>query len=399
MAEALVALEATLKKKKEEPKKEKQNINYYVDLYEPPIPFPRQLEQHAKESLSIFSFCYLFRNPFSSTTIGDENSIRTLGDYSKPSHEGYRNTIELPAGNNVVPLQSDTIRLLQNRCLFHGLRSKDPNQHLKDFLKLVDSLDLDGPSPQPQVLETIFEARVWDYMVAHIERMDRFKYAIFKQREGINIRMTEMFGLLKELMTSKTLRKKKERSNKKKVTPDNTERPTKTEAKMSLKKAETKNEAENGAENKSIEAPENEEAMKEPGSQPVKRGKTYKVLPMGPVYDATLKKKITKKGDIRGNIKIPCNIGGQKGINALVDQGSDVNVMPYTTYMKLTDESPAETDVRLSLASHSYIYPLGIAEDILVEVAKHVYPVDFLILDIKENEKRPCCSQDMDLLP
>ncbi|GJS81038.1 hypothetical protein Tco_0747579 [Tanacetum coccineum] len=33
--------------------------------------------------------------------MGDENPIRTLGDYFKPSHEGYRNTIELPAGNNV----------------------------------------------------------------------------------------------------------------------------------------------------------------------------------------------------------------------------------------------------------------------------------------------------------
>ncbi|GJU39177.1 zinc finger, CCHC-type containing protein [Tanacetum coccineum] len=75
--------------------------------------------------------------------MGDENPICTLGDYSKPSHEGYRNTIELPEGNNVVPLRSDTIRLVQNGCSFHGLRSEDPNQHLKDFLKLVDSLDLD----------------------------------------------------------------------------------------------------------------------------------------------------------------------------------------------------------------------------------------------------------------
>ncbi|GKA11294.1 hypothetical protein Tco_0690727 [Tanacetum coccineum] len=41
--------------------------------------------------------------------MGDENPIRTLGDYSKPSHEGYRNTIEIPEGNNVVPLRSDTI--------------------------------------------------------------------------------------------------------------------------------------------------------------------------------------------------------------------------------------------------------------------------------------------------
>ncbi|GJX58898.1 hypothetical protein Tco_0290288, partial [Tanacetum coccineum] len=53
---------------------------------------------------SIFSLCYRFRKSFSSTTIGDTNPIRTLGDYSRPGHEGYRNTIELPEGNNVVPL-------------------------------------------------------------------------------------------------------------------------------------------------------------------------------------------------------------------------------------------------------------------------------------------------------
>ncbi|GKC50087.1 zinc finger, CCHC-type containing protein [Tanacetum coccineum] len=76
--------------------------------------------------------------------MGDENPICTLGDYSRPSHEGYKNTMELPKGNRVVPLRSDTIRLVQNGCSFHGLRSEDLNQHLKDFLKLVDSLDLDG---------------------------------------------------------------------------------------------------------------------------------------------------------------------------------------------------------------------------------------------------------------
>ncbi|GJX93596.1 hypothetical protein Tco_0348182 [Tanacetum coccineum] len=43
--------------------------------------------------------------------MGDANPIRTLEDYSKPSHKGYKNTIELPVGNNVVPLRSDTIRV------------------------------------------------------------------------------------------------------------------------------------------------------------------------------------------------------------------------------------------------------------------------------------------------
>ncbi|GJV44718.1 reverse transcriptase domain-containing protein [Tanacetum coccineum] len=119
------------------------------------------------------------------------------------------------------------------------------------------------------------------------------------------------------------------------------------------------------------------------------KGKTYNLSHRGLVYEVILRKKITRKEDIRGNFKIPCNIGDLKHMNALVDQGSDVNVMPLSTYMKLTDERPAETDIRLSLASHSYIYPLGIAEDVLVEASEHVYSMDFAILDIKEDENRP----------
>ncbi|GKD55180.1 MAK10-like protein [Tanacetum coccineum] len=91
--------------------------------------------------------------------MGDENPIRTLGDYSKPSHKGYGNTIELLVGNNVVPLRPDTIRLVQNGCSFHGLRSEDPNQHLKDFLKLVDSLDFDGSITTWEDLTTRFLAQ------------------------------------------------------------------------------------------------------------------------------------------------------------------------------------------------------------------------------------------------
>nr|GEX97158.1 hypothetical protein [Tanacetum cinerariifolium] len=63
--------------------------------------------------------------------------------------------------------------------------------------------------------------------------------------------------------------------------------------------------------------------------------------------------------------------------------------MPFSTYMKLTNEKPVKTEIRLSLASHSYIYPLGIIKDVLFEVAEHVYPIDFMILDIKEDENRP----------
>ncbi|GJV48278.1 MAK10-like protein [Tanacetum coccineum] len=273
--------------------------------------------------------------------------------------------------------------------------------------------------------------------------MERFENTIFKQREEINGRMTEMFGLLKELTANRTpekvlireetkfpvtknvksislTRNGDEENNKTDGTPDNTKMPTETE--MPVRKAEAINGSENRTENESIKTHESDEAVEAYGSQPVayylkhkineklikglvnnsgfnnsrsgtrvgkKKGKEYKILHGGPAYDAILKKKITRKEDISGNFKIPCSIGDLKHVNALVDQGSDVNVMPYSTYMKLTNERPAETDIRLSLASHSYIYSLGIVEDVLVEVAEHVYPVDFLVLDIKENEKRP----------
>ncbi|GJR83832.1 hypothetical protein Tco_0154617 [Tanacetum coccineum] len=138
---------------------------------------------------------------------------------------------------------------------------------------------------------------------------------------------------------------------------------------VSLKEAETKNGAGNGAENKPIKKPEKEEVVEAPNSRPVVyylkhrineklieglvdnnrfndslsgarvgkiKGKTYNVLPRGSVYEAILKKKITKKEDTGGNFEIPCSIGGLKQVNALVDQGSDVNVMPYSTYVKLT---------------------------------------------------------------
>ncbi|GJR55481.1 hypothetical protein Tco_1406002 [Tanacetum coccineum] len=167
--------------------------------------------------------------------MGDENPRRTLGDYSRPSHEGYRNTIEVPNGNDLAPLQSDTIRLVQG-CSFHGLRSEDPNQHLKDFLKITDSIDL------------------------NVETRERTR----------------------------------------------------------LRKMECED---------------------------------YHSLPMKSIRKAIMFKRVTRKMGMEGNFVIPCNIGGTRDMSALVDQESDVNIMPLFVYNRLTDKKLVETDVRLALAN------------------------------------------------
>ncbi|GKB14730.1 MAK10-like protein [Tanacetum coccineum] len=285
--------------------------------------------------------------------------------------------------------------------------SRPQNQNEPPKLNTFAFRECTGPSPQPQALETTFKDRIRDYMAAHTERIERFKNAIFKQREGINSRMTKMFRLLKELTTSGTPEKVLVREEAKFPITKNVNSISLTkgeEERSNMTKAERKEVKEvlssrpveyylkHRINEKLIEGLVDNNRFNDSLSRArvgKVKGKTYNVLPRGPVYEAILKKKITKKEDVGGNFEIPCSIGGLKHVNALVDQGSDVNVMPYSTYMKLTDEMPAETDIRLSLASHSYIYPLGIVEDVLVEVVEHVYPVDFVILDIKENKKRP----------
>ncbi|GJW89741.1 hypothetical protein Tco_0167294 [Tanacetum coccineum] len=56
----------------------------------------------------------------------------------------------------------------------------------------------------------------------------------------------------------------------------------------------------------------------------------YHSLPIEPISKAMLKKMITRKEDMGGNFVIPCNIGGLKYMDALVDQGSEVNFMPLS---------------------------------------------------------------------
>ncbi|GJU18253.1 hypothetical protein Tco_1146219 [Tanacetum coccineum] len=81
--------------------------------------------------------------------MGDENPIRTLRDYSKPSHEGYRNTIKLPVGNNVVPLRSDTIwtaKLNNDILMFqqhHGESLSEAWTRFKDLLQTVPHHGID----------------------------------------------------------------------------------------------------------------------------------------------------------------------------------------------------------------------------------------------------------------
>jgi hypothetical protein len=104
---------------------------------------------------------------------------------------------------------------------------------------------------------------------------------------------------------------------------------------------------------------------------------------------AVLEQKLPQKMRDLGSFTIPCLIEGLKVSNALADLGASINLRPYLVFTKLDPGEPSPTSMNLQLADRSVKYPRGIMENILVKVDKFVFPVDFVILDMDEDEKVP----------
>ncbi|KAL9339086.1 hypothetical protein Peur_068101 [Populus x canadensis] len=78
---------------------------------------------------------------------------------------------------------------------------------------------------------------------------------------------------------------------------------------------------------------------------------------------------------------ISCIIGNHKIDQALLDLGASVNLIPYTVYEQLGLGEIKPTRITLQLADRSIKIPRGIVEDVLVQVDKFYFPVDFVVLD------------------
>ena len=78
---------------------------------------------------------------------------------------------------------------------------------------------------------------------------------------------------------------------------------------------------------------------------------------------------------------ISVNIGGFSVEKALLDLGASVNLLPYSMYQQLGLGELKPTSITLSLADRSIKIPKGTIEDVLIQVDRFYYPVDFVVLD------------------
>ena len=104
---------------------------------------------------------------------------------------------------------------------------------------------------------------------------------------------------------------------------------------------------------------------------------------------SVIEPKIPQKVQDPGNFTVPCVIGGISIGNSLADLGASINLMPYTVFKKLGLGELQPTRMSLLLADRTVKYPRGLVENMLVRVDKFIFPVDFVILDMDEEDQVP----------
>ena len=78
---------------------------------------------------------------------------------------------------------------------------------------------------------------------------------------------------------------------------------------------------------------------------------------------------------------ISVNISSTCVEKALLDLGASVNLLPFSMYQQLGLGEFKPTTITLSLADRSINIPKGTVEDVLIQVDKFYYLVDFVVLD------------------
>nr|GEV96612.1 reverse transcriptase domain-containing protein [Tanacetum cinerariifolium] len=104
---------------------------------------------------------------------------------------------------------------------------------------------------------------------------------------------------------------------------------------------------------------------------------------------AIIQNKVPPKLRDTGSFLILCTLNKTFSCNALADLGASINLMSYSLYAKLSLKTLKPTKMSVRLVDQTLQYPIGIADNMLVEVGKFTFPVNFVILEIEEDSKVP----------
>ncbi|XP_071718112.1 uncharacterized protein [Rutidosis leptorrhynchoides] len=106
--------------------------------------------------------------------------------------------------------------------------------------------------------------------------------------------------------------------------------------------------------------------------------------------DGILKKcNLPPKMSDPGPFLIPYNVNGSEMLTSLVDSRAIINFMPYSIYNRLGLGDLSPTTMGVKLINQSFSSSVGIVEDLIFKVGDIEFPIDFFIVEIKEDPVVP----------
>ncbi|XP_042056459.1 uncharacterized protein LOC121801054 [Salvia splendens] len=120
-----------------------------------------------------------------------------------------------------------------------------------------------------------------------------------------------------------------------------------------------------------------------------KRLVDYETVNLTENYSAIIQQKMPAKMKDPGSFNISCVIGNDRQTKALCDLGASINLMPLSFFRKLKFGVLKPTTITLQMADKSVKFPNGLLESVLVRVNDFIFPVDFVVLDMKEDSNVP----------
>ncbi|XP_012448668.1 uncharacterized protein LOC105771823 [Gossypium raimondii] len=108
-----------------------------------------------------------------------------------------------------------------------------------------------------------------------------------------------------------------------------------------------------------------------------------------PHYAKLFKELCTSKKKLNGNENVRMRenvfvVIQKKLLKKCKDPGASINVMPYSIYSANRMGPLKETGVIIQLADRTNVYPTSVLEDVWVQVNGLVFPVDFYVIEMEE---------------
>ena len=118
-----------------------------------------------------------------------------------------------------------------------------------------------------------------------------------------------------------------------------------------------------------------------------KKLEAYGIVNLFENCSAIIQQKLLEKLEDLGSFTIPCVIGKHTFNKALCDLGASINLMPFSIAKNLNLGEITPIALSLQMANQSMASPKGITEDVLIKVGKFIFLVNFMVLDMEEDEK------------